>query len=183
MPLELLTIGELARRTGLSVSAIRFYEVRGLLKAVRTAGNQRRFLRADIRRLSFAQIAQRLGLSLAEIEAELATLPQGRPPTRSDWQAISRRIRSRLQERIDLLLRTRALLDGCIGCGCLSLAKCRLYNPADRAARAGPGPRFLLGDRSQALSSELSEPGFEDRSRRPIGQTPSRRSRYRRRDG
>src|SRR5919201_2643555 len=131
MPSPLLSIGELARRTGLSVSAIRFYEARGLVTAVRTSGNQRRFLRADIRRLSFAQIAQQLGLSLAEIQTELATLPQGRAPTRQDWQAISRRIRGALGKRIEMLERTRELLDGCIGCGCLSLAKCRLFNPND----------------------------------------------------
>jgi MerR family redox-sensitive transcriptional activator SoxR len=144
----LLSIGELSRRTGLSVSAIRYYETRGLLTAIRTGGNQRRFMRSDIRRLSFALIAQRLGLSLGEIEAELATLPNGRPPTREDWQAISRRVRLALQERITMLERTRDLLDGCIGCGCLSLEQCALYNPQDRAARAGAGPRFLLGDRA-----------------------------------
>jgi MerR family redox-sensitive transcriptional activator SoxR len=144
----LLSIGELSRRTGLSVSAIRYYETRGLLTAIRTGGNQRRFMRSDIRRLSFALIAQRLGLSLGEIEAELATLPNGRPPTREDWQAISRRVRLALQKRITMLERTRDLLDGCIGCGCLSLEQCALYNPQDRAARAGAGPRFLLGDRA-----------------------------------
>jgi MerR family redox-sensitive transcriptional activator SoxR len=144
-----LTIGELARRTGMSVSAIRFYESRGLVRAVRTSGNQRRFMRADIRRLSFALIAQQLGLTLSEIEAELSTLPQGRAPTRQDWQAISARIRGALQARIEMLEKTRDLLDGCIGCGCLSLDNCRLYNPNDRAARAGAGPRFLLGDRAQ----------------------------------
>lgn len=144
----LLSIGELSRRTGLSVSAIRYYEARGLLSAIRTGGNQRRFMRSDIRRLSFALIAQRLGLTLADIEAELATLPLGRPPTRSDWQAISRRVRQALQDRITMLERTRDLLDGCIGCGCLSLENCALYNPGDRAARAGAGPRFLLGDRA-----------------------------------
>jgi MerR family redox-sensitive transcriptional activator SoxR len=143
----LLTIGELARRTGLSVSAIRFYEARGLVGAIRTSGNQRRFLRSDIRRLSFALIAQRLGLSLAEIEAEMATLPAGRAPTRADWQAISTRLRAALDSRIAMLAKTRDLLDGCIGCGCLSLDTCALYNPGDRAARAGSGPRFLLGDR------------------------------------
>jgi MerR family redox-sensitive transcriptional activator SoxR len=143
----LLSIGELSRRTGLSVSAIRFYEAQGLVRAVRTGGNQRRFARADIRRLSFAQIAQTLGLSIAEIAAELASLPQGRAPTRQDWQAISRRIRGRLQQRIAMLERTRDKLDGCIGCGCLSLDRCALYNPGDRAGRAGAGPRFLLGDR------------------------------------
>ena len=145
-PVPLLTIGELARRTGLSVSAIRFYEARGLVTAVRTAGNQRRFLRADLRRVSFALISQQLGLSLGEIAAELATLPQGRAPTRADWQAISRRIRGALQDRIAVLERTRDRLDGCIGCGCLSLDRCALYNPEDRAAAAGPGPRYLVGD-------------------------------------
>src|SRR5215212_8584146 len=101
--MSLLTIGELARRTGLSVSAIRFYEARGLVGAIRTSGNQRRFMRSDIRRLSFALIAQRCGLSLAEIEAELASLPLGRAPTRSDWEAISRRLRSTLDSKIALL--------------------------------------------------------------------------------
>jgi len=146
-PAPLLSIGELSRRSGLSVSAIRFYEARGLVKAIRTRGNQRRFARADLRRLSFALIAQRLGLSLAEVGAELKTLPLGRSPTRADWQAISRRIRGRLQERIAMLERTRDLLEGCIGCGCLSLSRCVLYNPGDRASKAGAGPRFLLGDR------------------------------------
>ena len=148
MPVQgLLSIGELSRRTGMSVSAIRFYEAQGLVRAIRTAGNQRRFARADMRRLSFALIAQKLGLSLAEIAAELATLPLRRAPTRQDWQAISHRIRGALQQRIAMLERTRDLLDGCIGCGCLSLDRCRLYNPGDEAGRAGAGPRFLLGDR------------------------------------
>lgn len=149
MPLPLLSIGELSRRTGMSVSAIRFYEARGLVRAVRTSGNQRRFARSDIRRLSFALIAQQLGLTLAEIETVLATLPQSRTPTRQDWQVINARIRGALQARIDMLEKTRDLLDGCIGCGCLSLDRCALYNPGDRAARAGAGPRFLLGDRAQ----------------------------------
>ena len=152
MPDTLLPIGELARRTGLAVSAIRFYEARGLVAAVRTGGNQRRFPRSDIRRLSFAMIAQRLGLTLAEIEAELATLPVGRPPTRADWRAISQRIRGALDARIAMLERTRERLDGCIGCGCLSLDRCALYNPNDRAGRAGPGPRFLLGDNAEDVS-------------------------------
>jgi MerR family redox-sensitive transcriptional activator SoxR len=144
-PAQTLTIGELARRTGLSVSAIRFYESRGLVRAIRTGGNQRRFLRSDIRRLSFALIAQQLGLTLGQIEAELATLPEGRPPTRADWQRISADIRDVLDEKIAMLQRTREKLDGCIGCGCLSLETCALYNPGDRAGRAGPGPRFIVG--------------------------------------
>jgi MerR family redox-sensitive transcriptional activator SoxR len=146
----LLTIGELARRTGLSVSAIRFYEAKGLVEAIRSSGNQRRFLRSDIRRLSFAMVGQRLGLSLSEIRAELGTLPDGRAPTAGDWKRISERIRGRLDERIVLLEKTRDLLDGCIGCGCLSLDRCALYNPEDRAAGLGAGPRYLLGDRATA---------------------------------
>jgi MerR family redox-sensitive transcriptional activator SoxR len=140
----LLTIGDLARRTGLSVSAIRFWEARGLVSAIRTSGNQRRFLRSDLRRLSFALAAQRLGLSLAEIEAELATLPQGRAPTARDWEEIGTRIRDRLDGRIAMLERLRDRLDGCIGCGCLSLDRCALYNPGDAAGAGGPGPRFIL---------------------------------------
>jgi MerR family redox-sensitive transcriptional activator SoxR len=147
-PSATLSIGDLSRRTGLSVSAIRFYETRGLVRAVRSSGNQRRFLRSDIRRLSFALIAQRLGLTLSEIEAELSTLPHGRGPTREDWQAISLRVRGALDARIAMLEKTRDLMDGCIGCGCLSLDRCALYNPNDRAARGGAGPRFLLGDRA-----------------------------------
>lgn len=142
----LLTIGDLARRTGLSVSAIRFYESRGLVGAIRTGGNQRRFMRSDIRRLSFALIAQRCGLTLGEIEKEMASLPNGRAPGKADWQSIGERLRATLDARIAMLERTRDRLDGCIGCGCLSLENCALYNPGDRAARAGPGPRFLLGD-------------------------------------
>jgi MerR family redox-sensitive transcriptional activator SoxR len=140
----LLSIGDLARRTGLSVSAIRFWEARGLVSAIRTSGNQRRFLRSDLRRLSFALAAQRLGLSLAEIEAELATLPQGRAPTAGDWEKIGTRIRARLDARIAMLERLRDKLDGCIGCGCLSLERCALYNPGDAVAAQGPGPRFIL---------------------------------------
>lgn len=147
-PPATLSIGELARRTGLSVSAIRFYEARGLVRAIRSSGNQRRFARADIRRLSFALIAQQLGLSLAQIEAELAALPRGGAPTAEDWRAIGARLRGVLDAKIALLQRTQALLDGCIGCGCLSLDRCALYNPEDRAARGGPGPRFLLGDKA-----------------------------------
>lgn len=173
MPSSLLSIGDLSRRTGISVSAIRFYEARGLVQAIRTRGNQRRFMRADIRRLSFALIAQQLGLKLTEIETELATLPQGRTPTRRDWQAISRQIRAALQAKIEMLEKTRDLLDGCIGCGCLSLDKCALYNRDDRAARGGAGPRFLLGDRPQDFDDA---DGSTSRSRRV---SPSRQQRSR----
>ena len=147
-PEPLLTIGELAGRTGLTVSAIRFYETKGLVRGVRTAGNQRRFPRSDIRRLSFALIAQQLGLSLEEIARALSELPDGGAPSRQDWVRISGGLRATLDQRIMLLERTRENLDGCIGCGCLSLDRCALYNPGDRAARGGAGPRFLLGDRA-----------------------------------
>lgn len=140
---DLLTIGELARRTGLSVSAIRYYEQRGLVRSLRTGGNQRRFARADIRRLSFILIAQNLGLSLGAIEAELARLPQGRNPNAADWQRISTRVRAAIDDKIRVLERTREDLTGCIGCGCLSLKKCRLFNPHDSAAAGGAGPRVL----------------------------------------
>jgi MerR family transcriptional regulator, redox-sensitive transcriptional activator SoxR len=144
-PSDLLSIGEIARRTGLSVSAIRYYEDKRLIEPVRTGGNQRRFLRSDIRRLSFILIAQRLGLSLGEIEAELARLPQGRTPTTRDWEAISAAIRARLDAQIADLTRTRERLDGCIGCGCLSLTHCAIWNPLDRLGKEGPGARKLIG--------------------------------------
>lgn len=140
---DLLPIGELARRTGLSVSAIRYYEEQGLVTALRSAGNQRRFLRGDIRRLSFILIAQRLGLSLAEIEAQLARLPRGRNPTAADWKKISGEVRTRIEAQIARLEKVREDLDGCIGCGCLSLKKCALYNAGDSWGDSGSGPRVL----------------------------------------
>ncbi len=142
-----LTIGDLARRTGLSVSAIRFYETKGLITPMRNAGGQRRFARADLRRISFIMIAQQLGFSLEAIGAQLALLPEGRAPTQKDWSRISRHFRADLNDRIEKLTNLRDRLDGCIGCGCLSLRKCALYNPQDRAAKKGPGPRFVMGDK------------------------------------
>lgn len=141
---ELLPIGALAQRTGLAVSAIRFYEARGLISAKRTDGNQRRFLRSDIRRLSIILIAQRLGLGLDEIEQALASLPQGRTPSQSEWQRANRTLRGQLDAKIQLLNRARNNLDECIGCGCVSLSRCQLYNRDDRAGAAGPGPRYVL---------------------------------------
>ena len=142
-PNDLLTIGNLARRTGLTPSAIRFYEDKGLLQSHRTGGNQRRFLRSDIRRLSFILIVQKLGLSLDEIGEHLRSLPQGRTPSSFDWWKISEAIRESLDRRIAQLQSLRDNLDGCIGCGCLSLKTCKLYNPDDVAAEGGPGPRVL----------------------------------------
>ncbi|MFM9829256.1 MAG: redox-sensitive transcriptional activator SoxR [Sphingomonas sp.] len=145
-PQDLLPIGTLAARTGVSVSALRFYESKGLLAPLRNAGGQRRFARADIRRVSFILIAQQLGLSVAAIRQALDRLPQARTPSAADWRRISADIRVRLDAQITQLTRTRELLDGCIGCGCLSLDRCALYNPDDRAATYGPGARYLAGD-------------------------------------
>ncbi|MEM6934640.1 MAG: redox-sensitive transcriptional activator SoxR [Pseudomonadota bacterium] len=147
-----LSIGQLAQRTGLSVSAIRFYEEKGLVMPLRNPGGQRRFLRSDIRRLSFVMIAQRLGCSISEIADLLGGLPEGRTPNKGDWTRMSRAFRAMLDERIAMLERTRDLLDGCIGCGCLSLKTCKLYNPEDYASRHGSGPRWLMGDRPPAPS-------------------------------
>ena len=149
-----LSIGDLAERTGLSVSAIRFYETKGLVAAMRNSGGQRRFLRADVRRLSFVLIAQQLGFSIDQIRHQLSRLPAGRTPTRQDWTRISRAFRGELDRRIDTLTRLRDNLDGCIGCGCLSLQRCKLYNPQDRAGHRGTGPRYLMGDRPEPEAAE-----------------------------
>lgn len=141
-----LSIGALAARTGLAVSAIRYYEAEGLIRPWRNPGGQRRFERADLRRLSFIMIAQQFGFTLPQIKAQLDQLPGGRTPTKADWSAISQGFRAVLDERIATLTKLRDNLDGCIGCGCLSLDVCRLYNPTDRAAEKGQGPRYLMGD-------------------------------------
>ena len=145
-----ISIGRLAERTGVSVSALRFYEQVGLLNPVRNNGGQRRYLRSDMRRVSFILIAQQLEFTLEEIREQIARLPENRTPTQADWSRMSKRFRRVLDERIELLERTRDRLDGCIGCGCLSLKNCALYNPDDRAERFGSGPRYLLGDNPDA---------------------------------
>ncbi len=139
-----LTIGDLAERTGLAVSAIRFYETHGIVQPVRNAGGHRRYGRADIRRLSFAMIAQRLGFSLTEIAGQMAHLPAHKAPTKADWARISQAFRADIDGRIAMLERLRDKLDGCIGCGCLSLEACALWNPGDRRATNGPGPRGVI---------------------------------------
>ncbi|MET0928739.1 MAG: redox-sensitive transcriptional activator SoxR [Aeromicrobium sp.] len=139
-----LTPGEVAARTGAAVSALHFYEREGLIESHRTAGNQRRYHRDVLRRIAFIRVSQSLGISLARIREALATLPGDRVPTRADWAALSRTWRSDLDARIDQLQRLRDDLDGCIGCGCLSLKTCALYNTDDRLAAEGPGPRRLL---------------------------------------
>lgn len=138
-----LSIGYMSERTGIAVSAIRFYEDQGLITPDRNAGGQRQFQRADLRRLSFILIAQQMGFSIAEIREQLASLPQSRTPTAADWRKLSTRYRKTLDARIALLERMRDDLDGCIGCGCLSLERCALYNPDDQIARRGPGPGLL----------------------------------------
>ncbi|HVL85075.1 MAG TPA: redox-sensitive transcriptional activator SoxR [Pseudonocardia sp.] len=140
---DLLTIGEVERRSGIPQSALRYYEREGLLRTTRTSGGQRRYPRAVLRRLAFVRAARAIGLGLDEIRETLDGLPGGRTPTRADWARLSRSWRARLDERIEALVALRDGLDACIGCGCLSLRRCRLYNPQDRAAQAGPGARML----------------------------------------
>ncbi len=144
-----LTIGDIADRSGLAVSAVRFYETHGIVRPLRNAGGHRRYGGADLRRLSFALIAQRLGFPLADIARHLAALPDDRAPDRADWERIARGFRAEITDRIAALQQLSAKLDGCIGCGCLSLDKCTLYNRDDRAARKGRGPRYLMGDRPE----------------------------------
>lgn len=144
-----LSIGFVAERTGLSVSAIRYYEEQGLVRPDRNAGGRRAFQRSDIRRLSFVLIAQNLGFSIAEIRDALAALPDARTPTKADWTRISDAFGQILDARIAQMKALRRNLDGCIGCGCLSLDRCKLYNPEDRAAQLGKGPRYVLGDKPE----------------------------------
>jgi MerR family redox-sensitive transcriptional activator SoxR len=144
---ELLTIGEASRRSGVASSALRFYEERGLISSERAGSGHRRYPRPVLRRIAFIVFAQRVGLTLEEIGAELAKLPEGRVPGRRDWSRLSRRWSARIDERVAELERLKAGLTECIGCGCLSLDRCRLANPDDRAAGLGPGPRYWVGDR------------------------------------
>jgi MerR family redox-sensitive transcriptional activator SoxR len=147
---DLLTIGEVARRSGVAASALRFYEERGLIASERAGSGHRRYPRSALRRVAFIVFAQRVGLTLDEIGAELAKLPRRQAPGRGDWARLSSGWAARIDERIAELERLRLGLTECIGCGCLSLDRCRLANPGDRAARRGPGPRFWIGDRPAA---------------------------------
>jgi MerR family redox-sensitive transcriptional activator SoxR len=141
-----LTIGAVAERTGVATSALRFYEAEGLVHSRRTDGGQRRFSRDVLRRVSFIRVAQQVGLSLDEIRQALESLPDHRTPTEKDWERLARTWRPRLEAQIALLERLRDKLDGCIGCGCLSMRHCQLFNPEDVAAARGPGPRYVLED-------------------------------------
>jgi MerR family redox-sensitive transcriptional activator SoxR len=155
---ELIPIGKLAARSGVATSALRFYEAEGLIRAQRTRGNHREFPKSVIRRVAFIRIAQRMGLSLDEIGGALAMLPAHRAPTKREWARLSRSWRSVLDQRIAALEGLRDDLTGCIGCGCLSLRDCRLYNPDDVAASRGTGPRYLLGDDpDEVLADATSE--------------------------
>ena len=139
-----LTIGEIARRSGVAASALRFYEERGLIASERAGSGHRRFRRSVLRRIAFIVFAQRIGLTLDEIGAELAKLPGDRTPTREDWSRLSGTWLARIDQRIAELQRLRDGLTGCIGCGCLSIDRCQMSNPEDHAGRSGPGPRYWL---------------------------------------
>ena len=145
---DLLTIGEVSRRSGVASSALRFYEERGLISSERAGSGHRRYPRAVLRRIAFIVFAQRVGLTLEEIGEELAKLPANRAPTKRDWSRLSSRWSGRIDERIAELERLKLGLTECIGCGCLSLDRCQLANPGDRAARFGSGPRYWIGDRA-----------------------------------
>jgi MerR family redox-sensitive transcriptional activator SoxR len=149
---KLLTIGDVVERTGVSASALRFYEDRGLISSERNDGNHRRYSPDVLRRIGFIRVAQRVGVSLDDIADALGSLPESRTPTARDWDRIARQWRHELDERIRLLSQLRDHLGDCIGCGCLSLKACALYNPDDRARVGGTGPRYLLGDTPVTLS-------------------------------
>jgi MerR family transcriptional regulator, redox-sensitive transcriptional activator SoxR len=149
-----ISIGELAWRSGVATSAIRFYEEQGLVSSSRTEGGQRQYRREALRRIGFIRAAQAVGLNLTEIRAALATLPGQRTPTKQDWQRLSRTWQPMLQERINALIALRDQLASCVGCGCLSLKACSLYNPGDIARRKGSGARYLMGDSSRDVLNE-----------------------------
>lgn len=154
---DALSIGDLAARAGVATSALRFYESRGLLGSQRSGGGHRVYPRSALRRVAFIRAAQAVGLSLQQIEAALAGLPDSRTPTAADWQRLSRQWQGLLDERIAAMQQLRDDLTSCIGCGCLSLKRCKLYNPQDVAANRGAGPRYLMGDRSAEVIAKAIE--------------------------
>ena len=159
---EWLSIGEVASRAGLAASTLRFYEAEKLIVSSRSRGNQRRFRRDVLRRVAFVRVAQRVGLTLDEIREALAMLPGSSTPTKADWTRLSRTWRPRLDAQIAMLERLRDRLDSCIGCGCLSIRSCALYNTGDAASRLGAGPRYLLGDEP----GQIVKIGLPPRNRR-----------------
>lgn len=154
MPEPMISIGEFAGRAGVRASALRYYEAEGLLAAARSAGGRRHYPRSELRRVAFILAAQQVGLSLDQIKSALASLPEKRTPTKADWERLSKSWRPLLDEKIAAMTRLRDTLDNCIGCGCLSLKSCALYNPGDAARAKGPGARYLLGDRPRESRSE-----------------------------
>jgi MerR family redox-sensitive transcriptional activator SoxR len=169
-----LAIGDLVKRSGVAASALRFYEDQGLLVSQRSDSGRRHYARNDLRRLAFIRAAQAVGLSLEQIRAALADLPDGRTPNAADWERLSKGWRPILDQRIAELTRLRDTLSACIGCGCLSLSKCALYNPADGAAKAGPGARYLLGDEPELVMAEAAK---ASRAARPARAPASARKR------
>ena len=155
--MDLLTIGDFAARSGVAQSALRYYEKEGLIRSTRTGGNQRRYQRSELRRVAFIRIAQQVGVSLDEIRDALASLPENRTPTKADWTRLSAHWRRRLDDRILLMERLRDQLTGCIGCGCLSMQKCKLVNAADWLARTGSGARVLLAGPPGDLSGQQQD--------------------------
>jgi MerR family redox-sensitive transcriptional activator SoxR len=147
--MDWLTIGEVASRSGVATSALRFYETKELIESERTAGNQRRYPRATLRRVALIRAGQEIGISLAELGEALSTLPHDKTPSKSDWQKLSRSWRRRLDAQIEEMVALRDELTDCIGCGCLSLKSCAIFNPGDAASTLGTGPRYLLGDNSE----------------------------------
>lgn len=150
--MQWLTIGEVAARSGVAASALRFYEGKGLIASERTDGNQRRYPRATLRRVALIRAGQEVGLSLAELAEALGHLPHDQTPDKADWQRLSKAWRSRLDSQIAELIALRDELTDCIGCGCLSLKSCAIFNPGDAASDLGTGPRYLLGDSRESLS-------------------------------
>lgn len=173
---DIVPIGELARRSGVAASALRFYEAEGLITAQRDPGGRRRFPRSTLRRVAFIQAGQRVGLSLEEVRRALAVSPEKRTPNRSDWAALSRAWRGRLDDRIGELQRLRDELTSCIGCGCLSLARCRLYNPDDAAAGLGAGAHYLRDENaSEVVRRGLDTPRLQNKRSGNLN-TPQRSS-------
>ena len=152
--MEWLSIGDVAARSGVATSALRFYETKGLIESDRTDGNQRRYPRATLRRVALIRAGQEVGLSLAELAEALETLPHDKTPTKTDWQRLSRSWQSRLDTQIAELIALRDELTDCIGCGCLSLKSCAIFNPGDAASGLGTGPRYLLGDSRDSVAAD-----------------------------
>lgn len=154
---KFLTISEVAERAGVAPSALRFYETRGLIRSIRTAGNQRRFHPSMLRQISVIQVAQKLGVTLEEIARAFASLPDNRTPTKRDWDKLARRWGKHLDERIAVMQRLRKHLNGCIGCGCLSLKNCALVNPDDAVAEHGAGARYVMEDSDELYAEVVSK--------------------------